>query len=244
MTTVVVYSWARDASSAIVRSDGAVDWRSTRMSAGEDDHAAVTAARSIAEAGSGALVGVTIGSSDPSWALARGVPEAISVTDAPALDDEAATAAVLAGAVRTVLDADVVVIGDAEEHPLVAPALAAALGWPAVLGVTEISSEEDGVRAVRRTGAVEEVVTVTPPVLLGVRAQSTEPQAPGMKELLAARKRPVERRTLADLGLDLPAPMTELGTRRPAFTGAVMLEGSPAEAARALVAALRAEGVA
>jgi electron transfer flavoprotein beta subunit len=244
MTTVVAYSWARDAGGALVRPDGAVDWRSTRMSAGEDDHAAVAVARDLAQARDDEVVGVTIGNGDASWALARGVARAVCVPDAPALDDEAATAAVLAAAVRAVPGADVVVIGDAEEHPLVAPALAGLLGWPAVLGATTAQAGTDGIEAVRRSGDTDEVFTVTPPVVLGVRAESAEAHAPGMKELLAARKRPVERQGVAELGLTLPAAPTELGTRLPDRTTAQMFAGDPAQAARALVAALRAEGVA
>jgi electron transfer flavoprotein beta subunit len=244
MTTVVAYSWARDAAVALIRSDGTVDWRGTRMSAGEDDHAAVAVARGLAQARGQEVVGVTIGNGDASWALARGVARTVSVPDTPALDDEAATTAVLAAAVRTVPDADVVVVGDAEEHPMVAAALAGLLGWPAVLGAVSAVAGSDGIEAVRRSGDAEEVLTVTPPVVLGVRAESAEAHAPGMKELLAARKRPVERHELAELGVTLPAAPTELGTRLPDRKGAQMFTGEPADAARALVAALRVAGVA
>lgn len=244
MTTVVAYSWARDAAGALVRSDGAVDWRGTRMSAGEDDHAAVAVTRGLAEARGHELVGVTIGNGDASWALARGVDRTVCVPDAPALDDEAATAAVLAAAVRTVPEVDVVVIGDGEEYPLVAAALAGLLGWPAVLGAVSAVVGADGIEAVRRVGDVEEVLTLTPPVVLGVRAEAAEARSPGMKELLVARKRPVERHELAELGVTLPEPPTELGTRVPDRRGAEMFTGEPADAARALVAALRAAGVA
>jgi len=244
MSTVVAYSWARDAAGALVRSDGAVDWRGTRMSAGEDDHAAVAVALGLAQARGQELVGVTIGNGDASWALARGVARTVCVPDAPALDDEAATAAVLAAAVRTLPEADVVVVGDAEQYPLVAAALAGLLGWPAVLGAVSAVAGADGIEAVRRVGDAEEVLTVAPPVVLGVRAEAAEARAPGMKELLAARKRPVERHELAELGVTLPAAPTELGTRVPDHRGAQMFSGEAGDAARALVAALRAAGVA
>ncbi|MCL2781951.1 MAG: electron transfer flavoprotein subunit alpha, partial [Actinomycetia bacterium] len=216
----------------------------TRMSAGEDDHAAVAIACELARASGGEAVGVTCGNSDPSWALARGVARAVSVTDAPPVDDEVATATVLAAAARTVPDADVLVIGDAEEHPGVAAALAALLGWPVVLGVSTAVAGPDGIEAVRRAGEVEEVFTVTAPVVLAVRADGAETRPPGMKEMLTARKRPVDKRTLAELGVALPAAPAELGTRLPDRKGAQMFEGDPQQAAQALVAALRADGVA
>jgi electron transfer flavoprotein beta subunit len=242
MTTVVAYSWARDAASALIRADGTVDWRSTRMSAGEDDHAAVAVARNLAEAGGGEVVGVTIGDGDASWALARGVSRAVCVVDAPALDDEAATAVLLAGAVQAVPDADVVVIGDSEEHPTVAAALAGLLGWPAVLGVTSAVVAPDGIVAVRRSGDADDIVTVAGPVVLGIRAESAEAHTPGMKEMLTARKRPIEQHTMTELELALLDPPTPLGTRLPDQAGAQMFTGSPDEAARSLVAALRADG--
>lgn len=243
MTTVVAYSWARDAASALIRADGTVDWRNTRMSAGEDDHAAVAVARDLAGTDADGVVGVTIGDGDASWALARGVARAVCVPDAPALDDEAATAALLAAAVQGVPDADVVVIGDSEEHPTVAAALAGHLEWSVVLGATSATVTPDGIVAVRRAGDADEIITVAPPVVLGIRAEAAEAHAPGMKEMLTARKRPVERHTVAELGVPLPAPPTPLGTRLPDLAGAQMFGGGPDEAARALVAALRADGV-
>jgi len=200
-------------------------------------------ARGLAQTRGDEVVGVTMGDGDASWALARGVAQAVSVTDAPAADDEATAAAVLAAAVRTVPDADVVVIGDSEEYALVAPALAGLLGWPAVLGVTSAVAVPDGIEATRRCGELDEVLTVATPVVLGVRAEGTEAHAPGMKEMLMARKRPVTRHTVAELGVDLPAALVEVGTRLPDLTGAQMLAGEPDQAARALVAALRADGV-
>jgi electron transfer flavoprotein beta subunit len=242
MTTVVAYSWARSADSALVRADGSVGWRSTRMTAGEDDHAAVAVARGLAAEGT-EVVGVTLGDADPSWALARGVGRAVCVADAPPLADEAATAAVLAAAVRAVPGAEVLVIGDCEEHPMVPAALAGALGWTAVLGVTSADATPDGIVAVRRSGDADEVVTVLPPVVLGVRAEGAEARPPGMKEMLTARKRPVDRRTLAELGLALPGAPESRGTRAPEVVGAQLFTGDAAEAARALVVALRSEGV-
>lgn len=243
MRAVVVYAWARSAAGAIVHADGGVEWRNARPLAGEDDPAAVAAALAVAGP-DGEVVGLTLGDADASWALARGAARAVRVTDAPVSDDEGVTAAVIAAGVRSVADVDVVVVGDSEEHPGVAAAVGARLGWPVVAGVVSAAPSGVGIEAVRRAGDLQETVVVTCPAVLGVAAEGAESRTPGMKEQLAARKRPVVKTTLAELGVDtLPAAVVPGGTRLPEQARTRVFEGEPEETARQLVAALRAEGV-
>lgn len=250
MRTVVAYAWAPDPGNAVVRDDGSVDWRDSKSSAGDDDPAAVAVGRQLADGGE--LVGLTIGAGDASWALARGVESAVQVTDAPRLTDEAGIAGILAAGVRSISTGspgsaggpvDVVVVGDSERHPGVAPTLAALLGWPALVGVTSATVSGGVVSAVRTVGDVEETVSITPPLVLGVAAASAEARTPGMKELLAARKRPVRKVTLAEIGAVVASPLDERGTRRPPAGAARVFTGEATAAAEQLVAALRAEGV-
>jgi electron transfer flavoprotein beta subunit len=244
MRTVVAYAWAPDPGNAVVRDDGSVDWRDTKSTAGDDDPAAVAVGKQLADGGE--LVGLTIGAGDASWALARGVESAVQVTDAPRLTDEAGTASILAAGVRTISAdgaVDVVVIGDSERHPGVVPALAGLLGWPALVAVTSATVTGGVVEAVRTVGDVEETVSITPPLVLGVAAASAESRTPGMKELLAARKRPVRKVTLAEIGAVITSPLVERGTRRPPAAAARVFTGDATAAAAQLVAALRAEGV-
>lgn len=243
MRTVVVYKWARDPGGATVRGDGAVEWRSAKLVAGEDDHAALAVARQVAEASGGALVGLTVGDGDASWALARGVTEAVTVPDAPVQADQSATAAVLAAAVRASGGADVLVVGDAEEHAQVPAALAGHLGVPVLLGVLDATVVDGRVQVRRAAGGEVETLTVAGPVVLAVAAEGPEGRAPGMKELLAARKRPVTPLALADLDVPATAGLTENGTRLPQHGTARIFRGEAAETARELVAALRSEGV-
>ena len=240
---VAVYKWARDPEDAAVRADGSVDWRGARMTAGEDDPAVLAAARDIVAATSGTVVGLAIGDGDATWALARGVESAVTVPDAPFLADNAATAAVLAAAVRSIGDVDVMCIGDAEGYPGVAPALAGALGWPCLLGVA--SATADGSRLVvsRRVGDNEQTVSVATPAVLGVAAAGAEKAAPGMKEVLAARKRPVTTVPLADLGIAAAGDLEVRSSRVPQGGSARIFDGDATAAATQLVAALRAAGV-
>lgn len=242
MKVVVVYKWARDAAAAAVRADGTVDWRNAKMTAGEDDPAALTVAKQIADTSGGEVVGLTIGDGDASWVLARGVGSAYSVTDVPSLADNARTAAIIAAAAGRIGGVDVVVIGDSKQDPGVCVALAGELGWPALVGLVSATVVGGRVAAARRIGAELQTVAVSSPVVLGIAADADVDRAPGLKELLAARRRPVTTLTAADLGVAVTDVRSE-GTRRPEVIPARVFVGPPEEAARQLVAALRAEGV-
>ena len=243
MKAVLIYAWSRDPEAASVRSDGSVDFHSAKMAPGEDDPAALDVATVISDALGAELVGLTIGDSDASWALARGVTQTTSVDAIPDYLDDAATAAVFAAAVRRLGEVELVVLGDPDHRAGVAVTLAGLLGWPSVVGVHAASVRDGRVCAVRRTGDREETLTLRPPLVIGVVATGTDARVPGMKEILAARKRPRETVAGAELGLPLDERVELRGTRLPEVSGARMLGGSPQEAAASLLAALRSEGV-
>jgi len=243
MNVVVVYEWARDPADALVRADGSVDWRGAKFVPGEDDAAVLAVGRAIGAAGGRDVVGVTIGSGDATWALARGVERAFSVPEIPETADDALTAAILAAVVRHVGDVDVVLVGDAVAYPAVAPTLAGALGWPAVLGVADAGVVSDRLIVTRRVDDREEVLSVATPVVLGVSAASAEKQPPGMKEILAARRRPVVELALSDLDVTPIDRLPERSARPPVSSAARLFTGTPESCAAQLIAALRADGV-
>ncbi|WP_316670996.1 hypothetical protein [uncultured Propionibacterium sp.] len=242
MKTVVIYKWARDVQNASVRADGTIDWRGEKVVPGEDDPAAVAAALELTGPDD-ELIGLTIGAGDASWALARGVPRAVSVTDAPfSPDDASVTAMILAAAVAHIGDVDVVVIGDATEFPGVAPTLAGRLGAVCLTQVLTAGPDTGGgVNVSRQNGDMIEYLRAPIPVVLGVCALGADTRRPGMKEQLAARKRPVTKLTLADLDVTAPRTVTATGLRPPEATEARVFSGD--DAAADLIAALRSEGV-
>jgi len=242
MKTVIAYKWARDGAHAAVREDGSVDWRSAKMTAGEDDPAALSTAKAIAAATGGDLVGLTLGDGDASWVLARGVEQSVSVTDAPNLADNAQTAAILAAGVRAIGNVDVVVVGDCEQYPGVPVALAGLLGWPAVVGIDSATARDGRLEIVRKVGDDHQILSLATPAVLGVAALSAEDSAPGMKELLAARKRPLTKLTLADLGITVADSVSSRGSHLPATKPVRVFDGDPTLAAQQLVGALRADG--
>jgi electron transfer flavoprotein beta subunit len=76
------------------------------------------------------------------------------------------------------------------------------LGWPAVtLGSTlEVSGDTVTIR--RDVDVVSQTIEATLPAVVSVTDQSGEARYPSMKGILSAKKKPVERLTLADLGVD------------------------------------------
>jgi electron transfer flavoprotein beta subunit len=97
-------------------------------------------------------------------------------------------------------------------------------------------------QVVRRAGAEQQTLNLATPVVLGISAESDADQVPGMKELLAARKRPLTKLSLSDLAA-APGDLVSISCRKPDSTPTRVFDGDPAEAAAQLVAALRGEGV-
>jgi electron transfer flavoprotein beta subunit len=241
MKTVIIYKWARKSEDAAVRNDGSVDWRNAKMTAGEDDFAALEAAKAIAAGGE--LIGLTIGDGDASWALARGVQQTTSISDAPNLTDNASTAAIIAAAVQQISGVEAVVIGDSEEYPGVPVAIAGLLGWPAIAHVSTACAAGGRIQIVRRQGKNEQTISIAAPAVIAISAASAEKAAPGMKEQLAARKRPITKLTLAAIGATADDKVVSMGTRLPDVAAARIFGGNPDAAAGQLIAVLRDAGI-
>lgn len=243
MKIAVVYKWGRDPESAVVRSDGSVDWRGAKMVALEDDPTALAVAKNIASGANADIVGVCIGDGDASWILARGVKETFSVADAPNLDDQALVAKILAAAIKKIGDVDVVVIGDCAAYPMVAGCLAGELGFSAVGSVISASATADSIVATRHIGNEEQTITVKTPAVLGVVAQTEEKNAPGMKDMLMARKKPINNVASAELGVELKDRFVSLKLSVPETKHTTLFNEDAQSAAKKLVDALKKEGV-
>jgi electron transfer flavoprotein beta subunit len=117
--------------------------------------------------------------------------------------DAVATSYVLARGLER-QGADLVICGMASTDGSmgVVPAmLAERLGLPQVTLASEVSVDGSTVR-IRRDGDVAtEVVEASLPLVLSVTDQCNEPRYPSFKAIMAAKKKPVDVLTLADLGI-------------------------------------------
>ncbi|MGI6684481.1 MAG: electron transfer flavoprotein subunit beta/FixA family protein [Bacillota bacterium] len=242
MKIITVFKWSRNPQDARVGVNGTIDWRGVKMAANDDDPAVMEVAGSIAEGGE--IIGLTIGDGDIAWAAARGATRTMVVADAQTELDSSVTAMVLAAAIKRVDGVDAVLIGDSAWDYGVVASLMGQLGWPAVAGVVSATKEQGRLKVTRKMGSSLEMLEVEGPVVLAVAANRAEKDVPGMKEILAARKKPVERIKLADLGLTPAENVNSRGSRFPDTPPAKIIDGTdPATACEQLIAYLRADGV-
>jgi electron transfer flavoprotein beta subunit len=126
------------------------------------------------------------------------------VDDAIAGSDALATSLVLAEAIKK-LEYDLVVCGMAstDGSMSVVPAmLAERLGLPQVTFGSEITVEGSSVKIRRDGDTATETIEATAPLVLSVTDQSGEARYPSFKGIMAAKKKPLETWSLADLGVD------------------------------------------
>lgn len=189
------------------------------------------------------MSGVSVGNGDATWAAARGAEELLSSDVCMPSPNDVVSAGDLADAIKASGAFDVVAIGDAIERAGVAPVLAAKLGVPCVCGVKDFEADEadpSRIIAHRDVPGGIETIRFAPPVLISVAAATSEKEIPTMKQVLAGRKTPVmriETHSGSDDAVDVAA------RGKAPLTPAKMFEGTPREAARALVAQLRSQNV-
>ena len=87
-------------------------------------------------------------------------------------------------------------------HAVVPAMLAERLGMPQVTLASVVESQGDQVRIKRDNEGSTEVIGATLPIVLSVTDQSGEARYPSFKGIMAAKKKPLETWSLADLGVD------------------------------------------
>lgn len=127
--------------------------------------------------------------------LARGVSELYMVADDAAADlDAHATAQVLAAQLAAAGEFDLVLCGDGSADNYaqqVDVQVAAKLGWPVVNAATKIEAGDGFVTVERVLEDAVEVVEVPLPAVVSVTPDIALPRIPGMKDILAAGKKPM-----------------------------------------------------
>ncbi|WP_053205082.1 electron transfer flavoprotein subunit beta/FixA family protein [Jiangella muralis] len=180
----------------------------------ELDEYAVEEALKIAEAGDGVeVVALTMGPDGADAALKKalqmGADSGVHVVDDSLHGSDApATARVLAAAITKVGDVDLVLTGMASTDggmSVVPAMLAEHLGLAHVGFVGELAVSDTAVTARRDGDVASETIEAALPAVVAVTDQINEPRYPSFKGIMAAKKKPVETWTLADLGVDAGA---------------------------------------
>jgi electron transfer flavoprotein beta subunit len=183
-------------------------------------------------------------------ALAMGADKGVLIND-PALEgsDTLATAKALAAAIKE-LPCDLIFAGQRgvdSDNGLVGAALAEFLGVPQICLAVKVEVAEDGqsLKANRPIEGQTLVIETSLPALITTQKGLNEPRYASLPGIMKAKKKPLEEKTLADLGLDasefgegaqnlkvlelIPPPQRETGK---------MVEGETPEAKAAELARL------
>jgi electron transfer flavoprotein beta subunit len=194
---------------SLVPGDNTVDRASVDGVINYLDEFAIEESLKIAEAQGGEVTILTVGPAKATdsirKALSMGANKAVHVLDdAIAGSDAVETSLVLAEALKAT-GFDLVVFGSeaTDARTGVVPAMVAErLGLPqlTLAGKVDIAGSEVTIRRVTDDGF--ETVTGSLPAVISVVEKINEPRYPSFKGIMAAKKKPVQTLTLADLSLD------------------------------------------
>jgi electron transfer flavoprotein beta subunit len=139
-------------------------------------------------------------------ALAMGAARAVLVSD-PALagSDALSTAKVIAKSVERVGDVDLLLTAteSTDGYTGTIPAqVAELLGWPSMTFAKHVETSDGTIKVQRQTEAGYDQLEGTLPAVVSVTAGVVEPRYPSFKGIMAAKNKPVDQVTVADLGLD------------------------------------------
>ncbi|MEU8236678.1 electron transfer flavoprotein subunit beta/FixA family protein [Actinoplanes missouriensis] len=188
--------------------DYSVDRASSSNVINEMDEYAIEEALKIKEAHGGEVTVLTVGPAGATEsirkALSMGPDKAVHVQD-DALHGSCAvaTSKVLAAALGT-LNADLILCGaeSTDGRVQVVPhMLAERLGVAALTGARKLTVDGSQLTVERQTDEGYEVVTAATPAIVSVWDTINEPRYPSFKGIMAAKKKPVQSLTLADLGV-------------------------------------------
>ncbi|EHR62546.1 electron transfer flavoprotein subunit beta/FixA family protein [Saccharomonospora cyanea] len=208
--------------------DHTLDRESADAVIDEINERAVEEALKIKEAGEGEVTVLCVGPDRATdairKALSMGADKAIHVSD-EALhgSDLIATAKVLAAAVRKVGNVDLVIAGNEASDGrggAVPAALAELLGMPQLTHARQVTVEGGSIKVDRETEDGITHLEASLPAVVSVTEKINEPRYPSFKGIMAAKKKPVETLTVADLGVDAG----EVGL---ANAGSAVLEAAP-----------------
>jgi electron transfer flavoprotein beta subunit len=182
-------------------------------------------------------------------ALAMGADKGILINDpAVAGCDGLGIARILAEAVKQ-MPCDLIIAGQRavdDDNHVVGPAVAEYLGIPHLSLVIQEEINDGTIRCTRTVEGGTVVHEAPLPVLLTTQRGLNEPRYASLPGIMKAKKKPIDKKSLADLGLDAAAvtpKATLIRMRLPEVRKAGrMIEGESAQAkAAALVQALRDE---
>jgi len=229
-----------------VKNDGSgVDLANVKMSMNPFDEIAVEEALRLKEAGKATeVIAVSIGPQQASetirTALAMGADRGILVKhDGPV--EPLAVAKILKALVEAEKPGLVILGKQAidDDSNQTGQMLAALLGWPQGTFASKVVVEDDSVLVTREVDGGLQTVKLKGPAIVTTDLRLNEPRYASLPNIMKAKKKPIDEKTPADVGVD-PAPRLQVvKTSEPPGRKAGVKVGSVAE----LVGKLKEAGV-
>ncbi|WP_207101628.1 electron transfer flavoprotein subunit beta/FixA family protein [Paracoccus shandongensis] len=235
---------------ARVRADGSgVDLSNVKMSMNPFDEIAVEEAIRLKERGAASevivvSVGVRQAAETLRTALAMGADRAILVVAADDVHQDIEPLAV-AKILKAVVDQEqprLVIAGkQAIDNDMNATGqmLAALLGWGQATFASKLEVEGEVARVTREVDGGLQTIEVRLPAIVTADLRLNEPRYASLPNIMKAKKKPLEEKTAADLGVDVSPRLEVVGVREPEGRSAGIKVGSVDE----LVTKLKEAGV-
>ncbi|MCM2458434.1 electron transfer flavoprotein subunit beta/FixA family protein [Rhizobium sp. CG4] len=229
-----------------VKADGTgVELANVKMSMNPFDEISVEEALRLKEAGKAEeVVVVSIGPAKAEetlrTALAMGADRAILIET-----DETVEPLAVAKLLKGVVDAetpDLVILGKQaidDDSNQTGQMLAALLGWGQGTFASKVEIADGSVAVTREVDGGLQTVSLKLPAIVTTDLRLNEPRYASLPNIMKAKKKPLDKKTPADLGVDIAPRLKVLKTEEPAGRKAGVKVGSVAE----LVSKLKADGV-
>jgi electron transfer flavoprotein beta subunit len=186
-------------------------------------------------------------------ALGMGADRAVHVKDAAVDGSDALGIAKLLAAIAKEVGPDLVLMGlmsDDSNASAVPPMLAELMGIPHATAVVKVEKKDGGVRVERELeGGALEVVDLPRPCVLAVQTGINQVRYASLKGIMAAKKKPLDVKTVADLGLagQVGAGAAKIKVDKiappPKGAGAEMLTGSTDQIVSGIVGKIKELGL-
>ncbi|QDG93906.1 electron transfer flavoprotein subunit beta/FixA family protein (plasmid) [Rhizobium sp. NIBRBAC000502774] len=229
-----------------VKADGTgVELANVKMSMNPFDEISVEEALRLKEAGKAEeVVVVSIGPAKAEetlrTALAMGADRAILIET-----DETVEPLAVAKLLKGMVDAetpDLVILGKQaidDDSNQTGQMLAALLGWGQGTFASKVEVTDGSVAVTREVDGGLQTVSLKLPAIVTTDLRLNEPRYASLPNIMKAKKKPLDKKTPTDLGVDIAPRLKVLKTEEPAGRKAGVKVGSVAE----LVSKLKADGV-
>jgi len=207
-----------------VKSDGSgIELANVKMSMNPFDEIAVEEAVRLKEKGTATeVIAVSIGTAKSQetlrTALAIGADRALLIETA---DDTPVEPLAVAKLLKAVVDAekpDLVVLGKQaidDDSNQTGQMLAALLGWPQGTFASKVVPEAGSVAVTREIDGGLETVKLNLPAVVTTDLRLNEPRYPSLPNIMKAKKKPLDVKKPADLGVDVAPRLKVLKTAEP-----------------------------